>query len=67
MVNGTAGEFQTINMKKSDRPTYFVSDLCRSISLDFDEQLDWDGVTAYKYILGERTVDNGNLIKNVCK
>ena len=58
-VYGSAGEFYPPNQTKNKPISFFSPDMCRSISLDFSEEVSIDGVTGYKYSGGKKTVDNG--------
>lgn len=57
-VRGSTGELysQTVTKNYVD---VFMSDLCRSIRLDFEEEVVVHGITGYKYNLGRHALDNG--------
>ncbi|XP_058118230.1 protein peste [Anopheles coustani] len=61
MLNGSAGEFYPPGLSK-DRPVeLFTPDMCRSLPLDFEEEVSVHGVKAYKYSGDRRAIDNGTL------
>lgn len=37
----------------------FVSDLCRPVRFDFEEEVVVDGIVGYKYGIGKNALDNG--------
>ncbi|XP_071455044.1 protein croquemort-like [Hetaerina americana] len=57
-VNGTAGELWPPN-ENGEAITMFVSDLCRSISLDYQEDSSVYGVTGRKFTGHREVVGNG--------
>ena len=66
MTNGSAGEFQPSNLQVNGSISLFTPDMCRTIPLDYVEQVEVQGVLGYKYSGGERSVDNGKtFIKNI--
>lgn len=67
IVKGSAGEFYPPIKHKTTPLSLFTADMCRSVSLDFDEEKSIHGITGYKYRGGERTVDNGTInAENEC-
>lgn len=67
IVKGSAGEFYPPIKHKTAPISLFTPDMCRSISLDFDEEKSIHGITGYKYSGSEKTVDNGTLYtENKC-
>ncbi|KAJ6646997.1 UDP-galactose transporter senju, partial [Pseudolycoriella hygida] len=67
MLRGSAGEFYPPIKQKTQPTSMFIADLCRSISLDFEEEKSVHGITGYKYAGGEKMVDNGTVYpENKC-
>lgn len=67
ILRGSAGEFYPPIKEKTEPISIFMADLCRSISLDYDEEKSIHGITGYKYRGGEKTVDNGTIYpENKC-
>lgn len=67
VVKGSAGEFYPPIKQKTAPISFFSADMCRSISLDFDEEKGIHGITGYKYKGGPKTVDNGTIYtENKC-
>lgn len=60
-VRGSLGDLNTRTEAK-DYFEFFFSDLCRSLQLDFEEEVVVDGITGYKYSLGKNAIDNGNYV-----
>ncbi|XP_058824764.1 protein peste [Topomyia yanbarensis] len=60
MLNGSAGEFYPPNLSKDVPIQLFTPDMCRSLSLDFEREVQIAGIKGYKYSGGPRTVDNGS-------
>ncbi|XP_058060508.1 protein peste-like isoform X1 [Anopheles bellator] len=61
MLNGSAGEFYPPGLTK-DRPVeLFTPDMCRSLPLEFEQEVTVHGVKAYKYAGDRRAIDNGTL------
>lgn len=67
MVNGSAGEFFPPNLKKGGSISLFTPDMCRSVPLDYEETVQVEGITGFKFSGGLRSVDNGTLYpENKC-
>nr|CAI5833429.1 unnamed protein product [Callosobruchus analis] len=63
----SAGDFFPGNLKKDSIIKMFSSDLCRFVELEFAEEVMIHGITGYKFIAGERFLDNGTKIpENKC-
>ncbi|ETN61545.1 scavenger receptor class B, croquemort type [Anopheles darlingi] len=61
MLNGSAGELYPPGLSKEQPVELFTPDMCRTLPLDFEEEVTVHGVKAYKYSGAERAVDNGTL------
>lgn len=59
MLNGSAGEFYPPGLTKDTPIQLFTPDMCRSLPLDFEQEVEVAGIRGYKYAGGPRTVDNG--------
>lgn len=57
-VHGSAGEFYTPGLKK-DYIDMFSNDLCRSIRLNFNQELKVEGIDSYEYIADHSFFANG--------
>lgn len=67
VVNGSAGEFYSPQQTKEKPVTIFTPDLCRSITFDFEQEIDVMGIKGYKYAAGAKTIDNGTIYsENKC-
>ncbi|MCJ8742947.1 hypothetical protein PDJAM_G00088060 [Pangasius djambal] len=67
MINGTDGSSFSPFLDKKTSLYFFSSDICRSVSADFDGSVDLKGITVYRYMLPSKTfaspVDNPD---NLC-
>ncbi|XP_052891788.1 protein peste isoform X1 [Anopheles moucheti] len=61
MLNGSAGEFFPPGLSKQRPIELFTPDMCRSLPLDFEEEVTIHGQKAYKYSGDRRAIDNGTL------
>uniref|UniRef100_A0A182W0M9 Scavenger receptor class B n=1 Tax=Anopheles minimus TaxID=112268 RepID=A0A182W0M9_9DIPT len=61
MLNGSAGEFFPPGLSKDQPIELFTPDMCRSLPLDFEEEVTIHGQKAYKYSGDRRAIDNGTL------
>lgn len=61
MLNGSAGEFYPPGLSKERPIELFTPDMCRSLPLDFEEEVTIHGLKAYKYSGDRRAIDNGTL------
>lgn len=59
VVRGSGGEFYPPDANKDTPITIFNGELCRPLDLFFSEEINVEGITAYKYSATERSVDNG--------
>ncbi|VDL64923.1 unnamed protein product [Nippostrongylus brasiliensis] len=50
-IRGTEGMLFPPFLKKSDKIQIFISQLCRSIWLEFQEEVEYEGVPAYRFVL----------------
>lgn len=67
VVKGSAGELYPPIKNKTSPISLFAADMCRSVSLDFDEEKTILGITGNKYSGGKKTVDNGTIYsENKC-
>ncbi|KAF2888371.1 hypothetical protein ILUMI_17802, partial [Ignelater luminosus] len=65
-VRGSTGELYSQKITK-DFVEIFMSDLCRSVRLDFEEEVVVHGITGFKYGLERHALDNGSLVpENSC-
>uniref|UniRef100_W8B820 Protein croquemort n=2 Tax=Ceratitis capitata TaxID=7213 RepID=W8B820_CERCA len=66
-VYGSAGEFQSLYLQPNKPVDFFLSDICRSVKMDYVEATEVEGIRGYRYEGGKRMVDNGTLYpENVC-
>lgn len=66
-VRGSPGEFQLTRLQKYHPIRYFSSDLCRSVELEYVDEVWVNGVLGYRYKLGANVFDNGTLYpENKC-
>lgn len=59
-VTGSAGEYFPTNLTKETIIKFFSPDLCRYVELEFQKEVVISGVLGYKYVAGDRFLDNGN-------
>ncbi|CAH2004270.1 unnamed protein product [Acanthoscelides obtectus] len=63
----SAGDFFPGNLKKDSIVKMFSSDLCRYVELEFAEEVMIHGITGYKFIAGQKFLDNGTKVpENKC-
>uniref|UniRef100_A0AAR2K3F9 Platelet glycoprotein 4 n=1 Tax=Pygocentrus nattereri TaxID=42514 RepID=A0AAR2K3F9_PYGNA len=55
MINGTDGSSFPPFLDKKKALYFFSSDICRSVSADYDGSVDLKGITVYRYMLPEQT------------
>ncbi|TST22530.1 Platelet glycoprotein 4 [Bagarius yarrelli] len=55
MINGTDGSSFSPFLKKKAPLYFFSSDICRSVSAEFEGSQDLKGITVYRYMLPENT------------
>lgn len=53
------GEFHPTNASPKKPLRVFTPDMCRTLEIDFEEEVDIHGVKGFKYVGGEKLVDNG--------
>ncbi|CAH0555939.1 unnamed protein product [Brassicogethes aeneus] len=58
-VGGSAGEFFPPNMNKETIIKFFSADLCRTMELEFQKEMELHNMAAYKFSAGDRFLDNG--------
>lgn len=56
---GSMGEFHPTYASPNKPLAVFTPDMCRTLEIDFKEEVDVHGVKGFKYVGGERLVDNG--------
>ncbi|KAL4002602.1 CD36 family protein [Acanthocheilonema viteae] len=56
-INGTDGGLYKPFIKKTDIIYVFAPDLCRSIHLTFAEEMEYDGIPAYRFTVKEDLLD----------
>ncbi|XP_037037041.1 protein peste-like [Bradysia coprophila] len=67
LIHGSAGEFFAPKQSRYSTISIFTPDMCRSIPLDYEKDVDVRGLLGYKFIGGKRSVDNGSLYpENKC-
>ncbi|GLV39925.1 scavenger receptor acting in neural tissue and majority of rhodopsin is absent [Carabus blaptoides fortunei] len=65
-VASSAGEFWPQHIT-SDSISMFSTDMCREVTLDFDEEITVQGIKGYKFVGNRRTMDNGSMYpENEC-
>lgn len=58
-VNGTSGELWPMHMNATKDITFFVSDLCRPITLSYEQPHELYGITGSRWVGNYRVFDNG--------
>lgn len=58
-VGGSPGEIQKSHLKKNESIEYFFPEFCRIVELDYLDEVNVEGVRAYRYILSPKVFDNG--------
>lgn len=61
MIQGSSGELFPPGQTKDKPVTMFNGDLCRHVDLYFDKEVQINGITAYKYVSTQRSLDNGTV------
>ena len=65
-VKGSPGELFPLDQKPTSI-SIFTPDMCRSLPFDFEKEVDVFGVKGYRYLAGERLIDNGTKYpENLC-
>ncbi|CAJ0600540.1 unnamed protein product [Cylicocyclus nassatus] len=57
MIRGTEGMLFPPFLKKSDKIHIFISSLCRSVWLEFQKEVEYKGVPAYRFMLPAEVFD----------
>ncbi|ETN71150.1 CD36 family protein [Necator americanus] len=57
LIRGTEGMLFPPFLKKSDRIYVFISQLCRSVWLEFEKEVECEGVPAYRFVLPPEVFD----------
>lgn len=57
-IDGSASEFYLPNQKR-DSLSFFSADICRTIKLDYDEDVVVNGIKGYKFSAQDSFLDNG--------
>lgn len=66
-VNGTSGELWPVDMDPTADITLFISDLCHSLTLDYEQEHTRFGVTGSRWVAGKKVFDNGEAYpENAC-
>ncbi|XP_036328353.1 protein peste-like isoform X1 [Rhagoletis pomonella] len=66
-VYGSPGEFQSLYLQPEKPVNFFLSDVCRTVAMDYVQPEVVEGVKGFRYEGGKRMVDNGTLYpENVC-
>lgn len=60
-IKGSPGEFQKTNLKKNESLKYFFTDFCRTVSLDYKDEVMIEGILGYRYVISPDVFDNGTL------
>lgn len=61
-IGGSSGDFFTPNIVKNQTLSLFSPEMCRSIPMDFEEELIIHGVKTYKFSGADRAVDKYILV-----
>jgi scavenger receptor class B protein 1 len=56
-LTGSGGDFFNPNIKRNDTLKLFSPEMCRSIPMDFEEEVEIHGVKTLKFSGGDRAVD----------
>lgn len=66
-VRGTSGELWPTNMNETGDITFFIPDVCHSLTLTYDKPFSLFGITGSKWVADARVFDNGKKYpKNSC-
>lgn len=60
-LKGSPGEFQKTNLKKNESVYYFFTDFCRSVKLDYVDEVLVEDILGYRYRISPNVFDNGTL------
>lgn len=65
-ISGSAGEFWPPSVTKDDI-SLFSPDMCREVGFQFDKEVQVNDINGYRFVGGEKTMDNGTLYpENLC-
>jgi hypothetical protein len=63
----STGEFHSSHLTREQSISVFSADMCRSLNLDYEEDMDVHGIKAFKFSGGPKLVDNGTMYpENSC-
>ncbi|KAG5684261.1 hypothetical protein PVAND_013497 [Polypedilum vanderplanki] len=66
-LSGSGGDFFNPNISKDDVLQLFSPEMCRSVPMDFEEEVEIHGIKTLKFSGGVRAVDNGTIFpENKC-
>lgn len=66
-VEGFTGQMYGQNLNREDPISFFIPDMCRDLSLDFETDKEIDGISGFKYVAGPRNFANVSVYpENVC-
>lgn len=66
-IRGSSGELFAPSLSKSQSIAMFNGDLCRHIDLYYETEMEINGITTYKYVSNERSLENGTIYsENKC-
>ncbi|KAG4079636.1 hypothetical protein HA402_010416 [Bradysia odoriphaga] len=66
-IRGSAGEFFAPQQPRNGTISIFVSDMCRDLKLEYEKDVDVNGMLSYKFSGAQRSIDNGSLYEeNLC-
>jgi scavenger receptor class B protein 1 len=57
MLTGSGGDFFNPNITKNDTLKLFSPEMCRSIPMEFEEEVEINGIKTFKFSGGDRAVD----------
>lgn len=60
-LQGSGGEFFAPGTKKEETISIFSAEMCRSVLLEYQTDKNIHGVNTFKFIGGDKTLDNGTL------
>ncbi|XP_054262104.1 protein croquemort-like isoform X2 [Macrosteles quadrilineatus] len=63
-VVGTTGQLFPPGQTRESKVTMFSPDLCRSVSFEYEEDTEVEGVPGYRYVGGMSMLDNGTVFED---
>lgn len=67
LAGSSAGELFAPKLSKEQTLSVFSNEMCRNVDMDYDSEVDVKGINGWKFIGGDRTVDNGTKYpENTC-